>query len=75
MSSTQIDKFRTALANGYDEGQAKALAMWSLKDFMLFMKEVIPANSEERLWVTMDGSLQKEPKAGLETRKPSQNWY
>ena len=60
MSSTAVDKFRTALANGYSEGQAKVLAGWSLRDFMAFMNSVIVVG--DKVWVTMDGVEQKERK-------------
>ena len=60
MSSTQVDKFKTALANGYSEGQANVLAGWSLRDFMAFMNEVIVVG--DKVWVTMDGVEQRERK-------------
>jgi hypothetical protein len=75
VSSTSIDKFRTALVNGYSEGQAKALERFSLRDFMVFMSDVILPVGKDKVWVTKDGQIQKEHKAGLEVRKNNQNWY
>jgi hypothetical protein len=60
MSSTKIDKFRTAVANGYSEGQASVLAGWSTLDFMAFMNEVIRSDGERKIWVFEDGSQQRE---------------
>jgi hypothetical protein len=65
MSTTQVDKFKTALANGYSVSQAETLSSFSLVDFRAFMSEVVPVGGADRVWVTMDGRAQKEPKAGL----------
>lgn len=58
--STKIDKIKTALANGYSEGQASVLAGWSTLDFMHFMTDMIRADDERKIWVFEDGSQQKE---------------
>jgi hypothetical protein len=52
--STKIDKFKTALANGYTEGQAATIARWSTHDFMGFMNDVIRGDGARKVWVFAD---------------------
>jgi hypothetical protein len=59
MSDTKIDKLKTALANGYSEGQAKTLARWNTLDFMYFMNDMIRVDGEQKIWVFEDGSQQR----------------
>ena len=75
MSSTQVDRYKTALENGFSVGQAEMLASWCDRDFRIFMGEVIRVDGVDKVWVTMDGRVQKEPKAGLDPVRKKQSWY
>ena len=58
--STKIDKFETALANGYAPGQAAVISKWPLIDFMRFIQDMVRGDDEQKVWVFEDGSQQKE---------------
>lgn len=53
-----IDKFKTAILNGYTKGQARALERWSNDDFLVFMGEVIRVDGKHVQLMHENGRVQ-----------------
>lgn len=56
-----IDKMKTAMINGYTEGQAQMLDTWSEDQFLIFMEGVILPDGKQKQYVYADGSVKKQP--------------
>lgn len=54
----KVDKFKTAVLNGYTEGQARALEVWSEEEFLIFMGGVIRPDGKRVQLMYEDGSIQ-----------------
>lgn len=52
MTPPKIDKYATAVANGYSPSQAEALADWTDFAFVTFMNEMIlPSHIPKKSWI------------------------
>lgn len=75
----KVDKFKTAILNGYTEGQARALEMWSNEDFLIFMGEVIRADGKRVQLMYEDGSVQfyvpKETEIWKKSKFKESEWW
>lgn len=53
-TAAKLDKFKTAMANGYNESQARALAKWTTPEFVRLINDMIRGDGKKKEWIFMD---------------------
>jgi hypothetical protein len=71
---SRIDKFETALANGYSEGQAGTLNRWSQQEVMMFIEDMIRGDGKPNVLVLDDGSQVPARKVAPQIQYDGKNW-
>ena len=59
MVGPKLDVKATALANGYSEGQAETLAMWTEKEVIALVSDMIRVDGKKPVFVWVGGYCSK----------------